>query len=534
MSEPDSSVRPDAPGNRRAIIDIGSNTVRLVVYGPPERAPNVLFNEKVTARLGKGVAENGRLGGKATGQALAVLGRFSALLRLHGIDDVQTVATAAVRDASNGAQFLERVAALGLHPRMLSGEEEAVISARGVMAAFPGAAGVVGDLGGGSLELVDIARDRCTHGISLPLGTLRLPGLRALGPAKFTRRIQKMLAKADWAGAHGQRLYLVGGSWRALARYAMLRHDWPVDDTHGFEMPAAEAFQLTRSLSAMRLAARVPGGKRAGLAGGSGKALMLHPLAEGMRVSASRLASLPHAAALLGVLVRELKPARLVFSAWGLREGLLASTFTPELAAQHPLFGSIAAFATQQDPGVAEDAARVLAWTAQVNPAASLAGLGTAASLAGESLRHAAIMLALASIQTEPNLRAELAASWALRKRWIGITDEARAMLALAVLANSGRTGIPADLLRLASPARLREALVWGLASRLCRRFTALSGAAMAGSALLVERGGLVLMVRADIAPLVSDGTVKDLRLLAEALGLGSEVRVLPAGALLP
>ena len=234
----------------RAIIDIGSNTVRLVIYGGPPRAPVVLHNEKVTARLGKGVAENGKLGAKAMGQALAALGRYVCLLALRGVADVQTVATAAVRDARNGAVFMERIAELGLSPRLLSGEEEALTSARGVMAAFPGAVGMVGDLGGGSLELIDIAGTRATHGISLPLGTLRLPALRAGGGPKFARRVRKMLASVDWSGAHAQDFYLVGGSWRAFGRFAMLRGKWPVDDPHGFVLTAEQAGQITQAQAA--------------------------------------------------------------------------------------------------------------------------------------------------------------------------------------------------------------------------------------------------------------------------------------------
>ena len=168
----------DGSGARQAIIDIGSNTVRLVIYGGPLRAPEVLYNEKVTARLGRGLGETGRLSDKAMTQALSALARYALLLQLRGVKDVSCVATAAVRDATNGAEFLQRVAQLGLCPRLLSGEEEAVIGAGGVCAAFPAAAGVVGDLGGGSLELTDIAGDRATHGVSLPLGTLRLARLR--------------------------------------------------------------------------------------------------------------------------------------------------------------------------------------------------------------------------------------------------------------------------------------------------------------------------------------------------------------------
>ena len=130
----------------RAIIDIGSNTVRLVIYGGPARAPDVLHNEKVTARLGKGVAENGKLGARASAAALASLARYRTLLDLKGIRDVEVVATAAARDAVNGPEFLDKIRALGMTPRLLSGEEEAITSAHGVIGAFPQTDGVVADL----------------------------------------------------------------------------------------------------------------------------------------------------------------------------------------------------------------------------------------------------------------------------------------------------------------------------------------------------------------------------------------------------
>ena len=172
--------------------------------------------------------------------------------------------------------------------------------------------------------------------------------------------------------------------------------------------------------------------------------------------------------------------------------------------------------------GLAEEnvpatAALVAAWTAGVDPAQ-----GSTASL-----RLAATMLALASMRTEPNLRPELAANWALRKRWIGLSDEGRAMLALAVLANNGRTAIPPDLLRLAPASRLREAVVWGIATRLCRRFCGPTAEAMGASALFIDGLQVVLAVRADLAPLYNDPVEKDLRLLAECLGLGYTFRLL-------
>jgi exopolyphosphatase/guanosine-5'-triphosphate,3'-diphosphate pyrophosphatase len=179
----------------------------------------------------------------------------------------------------------------------------------------------------------------------------------------------------------------------------------------------------------------------------------------------------------------------------------------------------------------------VVSWTARV---CAVAGPGDSGSRpANDSLRLSATMLALASVRIEPNLRTEIAAKWALRKRWIGINAEGRAMLAMAVLANSSRIVVPAELVRLASPARLREATAWGLATRLCRRFTGAGPQAIADSALTVERrtgggGRLVLSVRASLAALYSEVVEKDLRLLADCLGLVGEFRCLPAGAPLP
>jgi exopolyphosphatase/guanosine-5'-triphosphate,3'-diphosphate pyrophosphatase len=486
----------DGTGARQAIIDIGSNTVRLVIYGGPPRAPEVLYNEKVTARLGRGLGDTGQLSEKAMGQALHALARYALLLRLRGVTDVSCVATAAVRDAANGPAFLDRVAARGLAPRLLSGEEEAVIGAGGVCAAFPGATGVVGDLGGGSLELTDIANNRATHGVSLPLGTLRLARLREDGPVRFARRVRKMLRGADWAGAHGQTFYLVGGSWRALARLAMHRADWPIDDPHGFEMDPTVARSLLRSLSARKPAgAKVPAPP---------------PDFAGLGISSARAANLPDAAALLSVLLRELKPARLVFSGWGLREGLLAARMGPAVRAADPLLEAVRAFAADHEPGAPALAPRLLGWTAAANPAGP----------ESEALREAALLLALAGQRTEPNRRAAQALDWALAKRWVGLDTAGRAMLALAMRANAGRVAIPPALLRLAPAARLRAALAWGLSTRLARRFTLYNPAAMAETALRVEEGALVLRASPGLAALYTETTAKDLRLLADCLGL--------------
>ena len=484
---------------KRAIVDIGSNTVRLVVYGGPVRAPVVLFNEKVTAKLGRGVGETGLLTEKAMGAALAALARYRILIESAGIRDVTVVATAAARDAINGPQFLDAIRKIGLEPRLLSGEQEAVTSAHGVMAAFPGTKGMVADLGGGSLELIDIDRDHCAHGVSLPLGTLLLPGLRKAGLAQFKRKVADYLQTAELTAGHGLPLYLVGGSCRAFARYAMHVTRWPLDDPHGFELDTATAISLAGTLGRRRskLPLQIPG------------------------LSNARLASLTDASALIAVLADQIKPASLIFSSWGLREGLIYRSLSPADRKRDPALAGIAEF-TESMGSSARLATMVAGWTAPANPPAQRAN---------ENLRLAAAMLALASAGIEPNLRVEHAADWALRKRWIGIDHEERAMLAAAVLANSGRSLAGTELSRLAPAESLAQAVIWGQAIRLCRRLTGGSAASLSASWLGIEGERLVLSLRQPLVALFTDSIEKDLRALARSLGLKASFVKVPESA---
>jgi exopolyphosphatase/guanosine-5'-triphosphate,3'-diphosphate pyrophosphatase len=485
---------------RHAIIDIGSNSVRLVVYGGPPRAPAVLINEKVTAKLGKAIGETGAMSDKAMKSALAALGRYVVLLRAMGVTNVETVATAATRDATNGAQFLTAVRALGLAPRLLSGEEEAIASARGVMAAFPAAAGVVADLGGGSLELTELDGETARHGVTMPFGTLRLGAFRALGPRKFAARVRKALRAANWSEGAGRPMYLVGGSFRALARYAMDRLDWPLDDPHGWELDTETAIKICTSVARNQAKIDIP------------------------RMSATRLASLPDAAALLGVLAREIRPASFIFSAWGLREGLLYNRQSPAVRTQDPMLAGVAAFVETLDVSSAT-ATMVAGWTAAVCGASE----ASAKQPNGERLRLGATMLALAAHRVEPNRRTEQAMDWALRKRWIGIDDRERAILAMTAIANTGRTTIPGEYLRLAPADDLREAVTWGLATRLCRKFSGCIAQTLSGSALTLRGRRLTLSIDESLRPLYTEAVEKDLRLLAS--WLDADMAVEPTGA---
>ena len=265
-----------------------------------------------------------------------------------------------------------------------------------------------------------------------------------------------MLKRADWRADPGSTLYLVGGSLRAFARHAMTVVSWPIDDPHGFEIAAAPAQAIAKSLARR-------------------KPETLQPVPG---LSSSRLAALPDTADLLFVLIRALQPARLVFSSWGLREGLLWERMQAGVRLQDPLVAGAAAFTSEY--GIAAGtAAMVSGWTSAARLPRTAWGT--------EHLRLTATMLCLATGMVEPNLRGDLAREWALRKRWIGASPADRAMLAAAMIANTGRLDLPVELGRLAPAEQLGEAQAWGLATRLCRRFSGNTAQGISGSALTVE-----------------------------------------------
>ena len=468
----------------RAVIDIGSNTVRLVIYEGPGRAPEVVWNEKVAARLGRDLADTGRIPDEAADEALEALARYALLIADRGIEDVQTVATAATRDAENGAKFLGRVADLGLMPRQLSGEEEAIASAMGAIGAFPGAKGVVADLGGGSLELVKIEGGQAADAVSLPIGTLRLPALR--GDGKFAKAIEKAFAKADWHGISDGPLYMVGGTWRAFAQFAMREADYPLTDPHGYRLSAKEAARLAKIVAKATPAdlEAIPG------------------------ISTMRAGYLPDAAALLRQLLDRLEPGELVFSSWGLREGLLYAGLTDLTKDLDPLLAAVHAFAEPRD-ALVTDAARVAGWTVDV-----AGGDGRQ----NERLRLAAAHLSSALQRVEPNLRGNHASEWALDKRWIACQAHERAMMCAALFGSLGRTDPPTALANLARSTDIREGTTWGLSFRLARRLGAGSHASLSMSRLRLKKKSLTLYLDESRAALATYPLTKELGALAEWL----------------
>ena len=477
---------PSAPA-RQAIIDIGSNSIRLVVYGGPPRIPATLFNEKVMAGLGRSLDATGAIAPQAIDAAARALARFKRLADVMQVDRLRTVATAAVRDASNGGVLLDRAAALGLTVELLPGEQEAEAAALGVLSAIPDADGIVGDLGGGSLELTRIADGEVRDRASFPLGVLRLGALHD-GKGALGRYVKDQLGRAPWIGkARDLPLYLVGGSWRALARLDMALSGYPLPIVHQYVMAPSAAPRLARTVAA---SAR--------------DQLRLVP-----SLSGSRIATLGEASALLAILVKELGTRSLVVSAYGLREGLLFGALSPDVRRLDPLIA--AAREEAEIHGRFPEHGDLLdRWIAPLFPGNSDA-----------RLRLTACLLADAGWRANPEFRAELAFETGAHGNWVGIDARGRALLGQALYtAFGGGATIMPELTALAGEPDLRRALRWGLAIRLGQRLSGGVADPLKRSRLAVEEGELRLTVSGEDEALLGDAVEKRFRQLATELGL--------------
>ncbi len=470
------------------IIDIGSNSVRFVAYGGSARVPSVLFNEKVMAGLGQGLGADGMLAAPSAERALAALTRFSTLSKALALVRVQTVATAAVRDAGNGAEFLAQVAALGFEPMLLPGPEEARLAGLGVLSAIPDANGIAGDLGGGSLELVPVADGVVGEGVSLPLGVLRVPPEQA-DPAALAGDIVRAIGRNGIArAAAGRALYLVGGSWRSLALLDLHLTSHPLPIVHAHRIAPSRVPEL-----------------RAALLGADRNALRAVPA-----LSSSRIPTLPAAAALLEALTATLEPSELVVCAYGLREGLLFRELDADTQAADPLLCAAREIGSRY--GRFDDHGDLIdRWIAPVfddKPAHA-------------RLRLAACLLADIAWGAHPDYRAERAVDMAVHGNWVGIDAAGRAMLGLALFAAFGGTnGFDARIAALCTPEDRTRAQSWGLAIRLAQRLSGGVAGPLEVTRLARDEDALVLALPSQASALSGETVSRRHRQLATALGL--------------
>jgi len=470
-----------------AIIDIGSNSIRLVVYNGPRRAPAVLFNEKVLAGLGSGLADTGALSEGAMVKALAALRRYHALASHMGIAAVQTVATAAVREASNAAPFLDKIRQIGLDVDVLTGDQEACGAGYGVISAIPEADGIVGDLGGGSLELVRVRGGDVHERVSLPLGVLRSRPTIAKGQGALARHIDGMLESVGWDHVErGLPFYLVGGSWRTLARFHMRMSDYPLPVLHHYQMPVAACVEILANL------------ERYGP----------EQIKATAAISASRLPTLADAAALLAIMADRLRVSNLIISAHGLREGLMFQQLTSAERQLSPLIEAARAEGGRQGRFM-EHGDLLNAW---------IAPLFTDEDACAGTLRHAACLLADVGWSANPDFRAERGLDIALHGSWIGIDGRGRALIAQALFTGFGGGVSSPDILRqLASTKDLQQAIRWGLAIRLGQRLSAGLAEPLKRTALAIDGAGVTLNVSENDTLLLGDVVERRLKNLATA-----------------
>ena len=471
------------------VIDIGSNSVRLVVYEGLVRAAVTLFNEKALCGLGNAIEETGAIADADMERAIATLGRFALLTRAMNVGRLRVVATAAVRDASNGQELVETARRRhSIAVEVLSGEAEGRLSALGVLAGNAAAEGVVADLGGGSLELVAVGGGETGQSSTLPIGPLRLGGGAKLGQDS-RRVVADALASLPWlAGRGGQTLYLVGGALRAIGRVHMARSTYPLRVLDGYSVPVESLLTMIDAL--------------AGLGRKSLRKI------EG--VSVERLPSLALAALALLHLLRVAAPRRVVFCAHGLREGLMFEMLAEAVRADEPLLAACRREAAigARFPGHADE---LMAWLDPLFP-----GEGAAE----RRLRQAACLLSDIAWRVHPDHRAEHAFVGMLRAPLAGADHADRAWLALALHGRyTGGAGgelvrAIANLLPQAAAVRARQV---GLTLRLAHTISGGAAGLLAGARLLPGEGTLGLDLRGTAVRLRAEVVMRRFESLARA-----------------
>lgn len=388
---------------RVGVVDIGSNSVRLVVFDGAARSPAYFFNEKILCGLGTGLSETGRLHPEGRARALAAIKRFQKLADGMKMPPLSAVATAAVREASDGPDFCAEVLReTGLNIYVIDGEEEARFSAQGVLLGWPDANGLMCDIGGSSLELASISDGQVGKRVTSPLGPLKLtsvPGGKKGLKAEIARVVQQL---AEDMGTDHKRLFLVGGSWRAIARLDMERRGYPLTVLHEYRMTPKSLATTLKWIDEVDLDA----------------------VRQHTGTSAARMALVPIAAQVLKRLIREFRPKEIAVSSFGIREGLLYQQMPERLRRRDPLIEACYA-AEQKDARIPGFGKRLFAFLQPLFKAAKTSEL---------RVIKAACLLHDVSWRAHPDYRHEVCFDNATRANLGGLTHQERVFLGLALL----------------------------------------------------------------------------------------------------
>ncbi len=493
------------------VVDIGSNSVRLVVYEGAVRSPTPIFNEKVLCGLGRGIASTGRLEEESIKRALEALARFRAIVRILAVKHLRAIATAACRDAANGPDFIVRgERALGTRIQVLSGQQEAELAAKGILMGFRSPDGLAGDLGGGSIEIIDVASDTLRQAATLPLGGLRLLDASEGRIDRATDIADEHIGSIPWLGrGRGRSFHAVGGTWRAIARLHMEETDYPLHVMHGYAMPPKEAIAFCEDIR---------------------KAKKLSSMKGIAKISKPRREVLPFGALVLERLLKKLEPSEVLFSVFGIREGLVYSLLSEAERRKDPLLSFCADYARLRSRS-AEHAVELCSWTdALFEPP------GPAETEEEKRLRYASCLLSDISWRAHPDYRGEQSLILIAQSALGGIDHPGRVFLALAIYFRHQGAGADTDdegpeklsgRLRDIVPKKLyRRARIIGAAIRAAHMLSIGRPGIIDETPLAYEKGKLVLSLPKHHAALDGERVRRRFGTLAQLLERSLEMRV--------
>lgn len=497
--------RPRKRASSVAVIDIGSNSVRLVVYETMARSLITIFNEKALCGLGREVQSTGLLATDAVNKALTALRRFRALCKIQQVGRVYAIATAACRDAKNGPDFIAQAERIcGAKIEILTGPREAKLSALGVVSGIHNPNGIVGDLGGGSLELIDVKGNRVRSGVTLPLGSLALQDLSNKSLKRAERIVKnELLGVAQLKTGRGRTFYAVGGTWRALARIHIIQSGYPLKVMHGYSIPAVDALDFAQRLR--RLAAT-------------------NMLANIESIADARRPLLAYAALVLEYIIRVAQPKTIVFSTFGVREGLLYEMLPP---AERAKDGLVCAAQNLNEllSRSARHAQELTSWTDRLVRVVRLRETEE-----DRRLRHVACLLSDIGWRGHPDHRGEETLSLIMNGNFGSITHQGRAFVALSVFYRyaglSEENEPPPQIRALVTPAMDERARVLGAAFRVAHLITAARTGVLPLTHFRTQGRKLMLVFEHRMVDLVADRVGSRFRQLARLVGrVGSIVR---------
>lgn len=483
--------------SRVGVVDVGSNSVRMVVFDGAARSPAYFYNEKILCGLGAGLRETGCLNPKGKLRALSAIKRFQKLAQGMGIAPLTAVATAAVREAQDGPAFREEILReTGLNLWVIDGEEEARLSAQGVLLGWPDAKGMICDIGGSSMELAVVANGTVGKRLTSPLGPLKLQGLKG-GRQGIKDHIKPVMADlADTMGTDHKRIYLVGGSWRAIARIDMERRGYPLHVLHEYRMSVRDVSKTIAYINDNPL----------------------EDIRNKTGTSSARMALVPIASEVLRQMVRTFKPKEICISSYGIREGMLYEQMPQAIRERDPLIEACR-FAEHKDariPGVGKRLHRF------IEP------IFRARAYEKMRLIRAACLLHDVTWRAHPDYRAEVCFDNATRANLGGLTHKERIFLGVALLhryKNSREGTSFAPLINMLSDQEIQNAEVLGKAMRFGAMIAVDAPDELAELRYFPKKKELILTLKPEAEDLFGEVTESRFMSLANALNAKAHVR---------